>query len=131
VVDTNAHISGVFFGGSPSRIVDSCLAGDLLMVVSPDVLREYRRVDYEFAGRKAAVDFDRFLNLLIAAAVVVDPAPLPAPVCRDAADDKFIACALAGNAGIIVSGDKDLLAVGLHADVRVLRPARFVAEYLG
>lgn len=33
---------------------------------------------------------------------------------RDPKDDKFIACALAGNAGYVVSVDKDLLVLGRH-----------------
>lgn len=36
---------------------------------------------------------------------------LAEPICRDPQDDKFIACALAVDAEVIVSGDKDLLAV--------------------
>ncbi|NNJ83335.1 MAG: putative toxin-antitoxin system toxin component, PIN family [Gammaproteobacteria bacterium] len=34
--------------------------------------------------------------------------PLPHPVCRDLDDDVILATALAGDAGVIVTGDKDL-----------------------
>lgn len=37
-------------------------------------------------------------------------------------DDKFLACALASGAGIIVSGDKHLLSVTGYRGVEILRP---------
>ena len=42
------------------------------------------------------------------------------PVCDDPDDDKFLACALASGAKVIVSGDKHLLKVsGYHGSQRV------------
>jgi len=36
---------------------------------------------------------------------------LPAPVCDDPDDDKFLACALTGRCKVVVRGDKNLLKV--------------------
>ena len=41
-------------------------------------------------------------------------------VCRDADDDKFIACALSASADFIVSGDKDLLDIGRYKSVKII-----------
>ncbi len=49
-------------------------------------------------------------------------------ICRDAADDKFLEAALAGQADCIVSGDGDLLSLDRFEGVPVLRPAEFLAR---
>jgi len=55
---------------------------------------------------------------------------LPEPVSKDPDDDKFLACALAGNAATVVSGDSDLLKVSGYCGIKVLTPKSFVSECL-
>jgi predicted nucleic acid-binding protein len=76
------------------------------------------------------VPFARFLDVLISTALLVQAPPLPKPVCEDPDDDKFIACALAGDAKAITSGDKHLLSVSGYAGIEILRPKRLKDEYL-
>jgi uncharacterized protein len=49
-------------------------------------------------------------------------APLPeiGAVCRDPNDDHVVATALAVNAHVIVTGDKDLLALSQYHSIRIL-----------
>jgi predicted nucleic acid-binding protein len=54
----------------------------------------------------------------------------PGFVCSDPDDDKFLACAMAGGVGVIVSGDKDLLEQSGWSGIRVLRPRQFTDEFL-
>ncbi len=54
-----------------------------------------------------------------------------APVSADRDDDVFLACALAGGAAVIVSGDRHLLAVSGWRGISVLSPRRFLDEVLG
>ena len=76
-------------------------------------------------------DFERLLGLLVTQALIVDVPDLARPVCRDPQDGKFIACALAVGADVIVSGDKDLLAVSKQLIIPVMRPREFVDRYIG
>ena len=55
---------------------------------------------------------------------------LEGQVCADPDDDKFLACALASGARIIVSGDKHLVDVSGYRGIEVLRPRAFVDRYL-
>jgi predicted nucleic acid-binding protein len=41
ILDTNVFVSGVFFTGPPARILQAWSAGQLSLVISPDILDEY------------------------------------------------------------------------------------------
>jgi putative PIN family toxin of toxin-antitoxin system len=45
--------------------------------------------------------------------------------CRDPGDDKFLELAVDGSAEIIVTGDRDLLALDPFRGVSIVTPARF------
>ena len=61
-------------------------------------------------------------------AEVVKPKRRLRVVQRDPSDDKFIECAVAGKARVIISGDKDLLSLGHYRKIRILSPAKFLAD---
>jgi len=130
VVDTNVLISGAFYPGPSSRILDACIRGKFQLVLSPDIIDEYARVGEEFTRKRPNVPFARFLDMLISSALLVQAPALPEPISADPDDDKFIACALAGDAKVITSGDKHLLSVSGYASIEILRPRRFEDEYL-
>jgi uncharacterized protein len=47
-------------------------------------------------------------------------------VCRDPTDDKFLELAVNGHADLIVSGDRDLLALNPYREIPIVTPAAFV-----
>jgi len=59
-----------------------------------------------------------------AAVEIVEPAPLPQPVCRDPDDDAVLALALAAQADLIVSGDQDLLVLQRFEGVPIVNAAQ-------
>jgi uncharacterized protein len=71
-----------------------------------------------------------FLALVAVYADVVATAELSEQVCVDPDDDKFLACALAGAASIVISGDSELRAVSGWRGIVVLSPRAFVQQYL-
>jgi putative PIN family toxin of toxin-antitoxin system len=69
----------------------------------------------------------RFVALVMALGEVVDvPETIPR-ICRDPDDDRLIACAVVGEADVIVSGDNDLLALERVGDIPILTAAQFLA----
>ncbi len=50
--------------------------------------------------------------------------------CRDPKDDKFLEVAVAGHADIIVTGDKDLLALHPFEGIPIVTPATFLITNL-
>lgn len=130
VVDTNVLVSGVFFSGMPRRILEAWRDRRLQLVVSLEILEEYRRVGERLAEQFEGVSLEPFFTLLATNALLVQPKLLREGVVSDPADDKFFACALAADCRTIVSGDKQVLAASGYQRVEVLRPRSFVEKYL-
>jgi putative PIN family toxin of toxin-antitoxin system len=129
VVDTNVFVSGVFWKGPPHQVLRAWSAGQFKMIATVAILDEYERVLNELAGKYGFENPRRILELLRLNVEMVTPIRFARPVCRDRDDDKFLAAALAGNAPILVSGDKDLHAVDGFKGIRVLLPKAFISEY--
>ncbi len=72
-----------------------------------------------------------FLNLYRAGSSLVVPEALPAPICREAADDVVLATALAAGADAIVSGDQDLLVLRSYERIRIISPRSLLEELDG
>lgn len=130
VLDTNVFISGVFFRGPPYRILQAWREGAVRLIVSPEILDEYRRVNDRLGLQFKDVDATPILALVARSAELVSARPLKGSVCEDTADDKFLAAALAGASRTVVSGDKHLLRVSGYEGLEVLRPRAFVERYL-
>jgi len=47
-------------------------------------------------------------------------------LCRDPTDDKFLELAVSGRADFILTGDNDLLVLGLFRGTRIVAPATFL-----
>jgi putative PIN family toxin of toxin-antitoxin system len=63
-------------------------------------------------------------RMLAAAELVTSTERIAA--CRDPADDKFLELAVNGRAALIVSGDRDLLALNPFRQIPIVTPAAFV-----
>jgi putative PIN family toxin of toxin-antitoxin system len=131
VLDTNVFISGVFFSGPPYQILKAWRDDILQLVVSHDIFEEYQWVGEILAEKFPGVLLVPTLELLTVEAEFTFDPNLPEPVCEDPDDDKFLACALATRTKIIVSGDRHLLKVSGYHGIDVIRPRRFLDDYLG
>lgn len=130
VMDTNVFVSGVFFSGPPYQVLNAWQSGEFELVVSQEILDEYRRVGEILAKERPKINLNPILNFVIEHARVYKSAKLKEPICEDPDDDKFFACALAGGSKIIISGDKHLLKVSGYEGIEVLKPRDFMDRYL-
>jgi putative PIN family toxin of toxin-antitoxin system len=130
VLDTNVLVSGIFFSGPPAVILRAWSQGKFRLVLSPEILDEYKRVSAELAVKFPDVDIQRILDLVVVRSEVCSPAALPQQVCEDPHDDKFFAAAVDTREKIIVSGDKHLLRESGYQGVSVVTPRQFVLRYL-
>ena len=130
VLDTNVFVSGVFFSGPPYQILQALRDQKIELIVSPEILDEYQRVGKILAEERPAINLKPILEYVIQNATVYAATALPGPVCEDPDDDKFLACALASGAVVVVSGDKHLLKVSCYQGIEVLKPREFVVRRL-
>jgi len=70
------------------------------------------------------------VRLLRSRITVVAPLDLGTRVCRDPKDDHILGAAIQGDCQCIITGDKDLLAVKKHRDIKIILPRDFW-EYEG
>lgn len=131
ILDTNVLISGIFFSGVPSDILSAWRDEKIELIVSPEILEEYRRVGEEMEAKFPGVEVAPFLELVAIEATMVEAKPLAEAVCTDPDDDKFLACALSSKAKVICSGDKALLKTSGYRGIEVLTPRNFATMFLG
>lgn len=83
------------------------------------------------AKQYPSVDVDPVLDLVIRESRIVEPIALPSSACDDEDDVKFLACAVAGNASCVVSGDRALLRASGYEGIEVITPRQFLTAFLG
>jgi len=121
---------GASVSGPPYRILSAWQSGEFEPAVSQEILDEYGRVGEVLADEHPRIDLNPIFKFVIEHAKVYKPIKLTEPVCEDPDDDKFIACALSSDCGVIISGDKHLLRVSGYRGIEVLKPREFMDRYL-
>jgi putative PIN family toxin of toxin-antitoxin system len=129
VIDTNVFVSS-FFGGKPKQVIDCWKQGRISLCLSAGILDEYVRV-LQVLGLGSGTELEELLKLLASSQNIefTRKTPRLKVVKKDPDDDKFIECAVALKADLIVSGDKSLLAVGKYQGIPILSPADFLTKF--
>jgi len=130
VLDTNAVVSALLFSGVSSKLVSLWQNGLITPLLSREILDEYLRV---LSYPKFELSEEEIKELIqeeiLPFAEVVKPKRRLRVVRRDPSDNKFLECAVAGKASVIISGDKDLLSLGRYRQIRIQSPAQFHADH--
>src|SRR5262249_40049272 len=128
VLDTNTLVASAHAPASASRaVVDGCLCGEVVAVVSPALRKEYEVI---LPRAVRAGGYEGTLRGLLERAEGREPARTPGVVPGDPGDDKLIALALAAGADAVVTNDRHLLALDPYGALRILRPVEFVRRWL-
>lgn len=115
VIDTNVIFSGIISTrGAPGEIVDRWITGRICLVVTEDILAEYRRIfgrpgftdRYSISKSRIEAIFSQLRDEEI---LRLDPSLDIGVDCRDPKDKKFLTAAVAGAVPYLVSGDDDIL----------------------
>ncbi len=123
VFDTNVIVAGLVSEGLCHEVVEVHLPDHtaILSRILWDELVEKLRDKFGLAA-----DHLPLLDLYRRHAQWVEPQPFEKPARRDADDDWVLATAIAGQAEAIVTGDDDLLALGVHQGIAILTPRKFI-----
>ena len=126
VIDTNVLLSALR-GGSTRTILDALIARRFDLLTSEPLMRELRNVlsRPEWLNALEPSACHELLSTIGEAATFVIPTQR-ITACRDPEDDALLECALDGRADVLMTGDKDLLALTPFRGLRILRPSEFL-----
>jgi len=127
VIDTNALVSRLLIPKSvPGQAVRKAIdSADVL--VSEATMNELAEV---LSRRK----FDQFISMddrqqfirLLARLVELVPIVYRVRVCRDPKNDRMLEVAVNGTAGLIITGDRDLLVLNPFQGIAIISPAEYL-----
>ena len=131
VADTNTIVSALLWRGSPHRLIVAMedypvvfYTSRVLLDELADVLPRRKLAKVVRATGKTpaqlVAEYEGFVN-------VVTPASIRLTVPDDPDDDHVLACALAANADLIVSGDAHLLNLKRYHGMRIVAAAEALA----
>jgi putative PIN family toxin of toxin-antitoxin system len=83
-----------------------------------------RKLRKKFCWEEAELQHE--LRVIVRKAEIVEPKTIPRAVPNDPDDDHVVACAIEGQADLIVSGDRDLLSLDEYQGIQVVRPMDFL-----
>lgn len=125
VFDTNIYISAFITpGGKGEAAFLRAVTGDLELITSVPILTE--------TARKLREKFhwdDEHITAAIRHVAAVGSVVRPAvklAVLADEPDNRILECAVEGNAGLIVTGDRHLLELKQHGTARIVTLADFL-----
>jgi uncharacterized protein len=116
--------------GPSHALLEHVRAGTVSLVSSPALLAELAdvigRAKFDAILQRTNTSRERSLAEVRDLAQVIEPPPLPQPICRDPDDDEVLALAAAAKAELIVSGDNDLLSLKSFQAIAIVAPAEAI-----
>jgi len=107
VIDTNVLVSAAVTGRNPEAVILFIVESpDCEWVVSAEILREYKEVLSRSRLRLTESQKERWFNILERATILIE-VNVEVDFPRDRKDAKFLACAVAGEADFLITGDRD------------------------
>jgi uncharacterized protein len=131
VLDANVYVSALVRPeGPPGRIIERFLRDAVFeTVLSPAIVDEVlRALAYPKVQKliRAATEAELWFEDIVVLADLVAGAYELSSVCPDPDDHKYLAAAIEGRAGFVVTGDRQLLGLKAYDEIRVLSPRAFL-----
>jgi len=128
VLDTNVVLSALLWRGTPYRFLQTIRQQEhAQLYTSAALLNELAKVLVRPVPAKRIALLGRAAHEILAdyidAIELVTPRAVPPVVAADVDDDQVIAAAVAAEADLLVSGDRQVLALGNHGNIRIVTPA--------
>ena len=131
VADTNVLVSAIRRGTTTRKVSELWVEGRIRLVVSREIIQEYLRVlsypKLELSSQEVRQVMEEMV--LPYADLVERVPPLSHSTAGVEKDDmKFLACAAAGGARYLITGDKGFLRTGEYRSVELIAPASFLEK---
>lgn len=130
VLDTNILVSALLFRGEVSRLAELWKNGAIVPVISKATFKEFKDVLSYPKFSLAESEIKTILeDEILPFFEVVDVQEEISGSCRDADDNKFLACAVSARADYIVSGDKDLCDMRGYKSIKIIKVSDFLKMF--
>ena len=133
VIDTNVWLSALLWGGQPSLIIELIEQKQIQAISSENILTELtdilqkpklrKRLDrLIITADEIVIIAKRLMTLVVIEEIVI-------PELRDPKDQMVLATAIAGDAQVVISGDRDLLVLHPYRNISILLPQEFLSTF--
>src|SRR3989338_1345983 len=128
VLDTNIIISAFGWSGNEYNILQKVMNKELLLVLSPEILDEYKRILLLHRLEFQEDEVEEFISALLEVAELIYPIynKQSSIAIRDKDDIKFIICAIESKADYIITGDNDLLVIDKYNSIQIISSKNFL-----
>ncbi len=124
VVDTNIIVSSIFWSGKPYQIMQKGINQELLIFISKDIIDELKVVLKRDFGLEEQEIEDIVSAILLFTHLAESKEKIDA--VKDKKDNIILECAVAANAGYIVSGDSHLLNLKEFRGIKIVSANEFL-----
>jgi putative PIN family toxin of toxin-antitoxin system len=131
VLDTNILVSALLFKGELVRLVDLWKGGRIIPLFSKETFDEFWTVLTYPKFKLSKAEITRIIETdVLPFFEVIEATDVVNGICKDPDDDKFIACAVSGGAGVLVTGDQHLCDVQVYKTVKIINAADFLRMFI-
>lgn len=127
VLDTNVILSAVLCGGNPGEYFVLAVSGKIQLFTSLFILNELQRI-LQKKFRWTDVQWRELKKWYGELAPIVEADDVPAIIRACPADNHILACAVAAEADLLVTGDKKhILPLKTYRGIRIVSPIEGLA----
>ena len=125
VIDTNTFILNHFHNeGATKRIVGDCIDQRFQAIYSSEIEKEVINTLNKY---RVLPEFMDYAKLFFERAIKIEDT-LTLQVCKDHTDDKFLSCAILGQAEYIITEDKQLRKLNGYQNIKIKTALEFYEE---
>ena len=129
-MDTNVLISATFWNGDSNRILEKVEQKKVELIISKETLEEfagvlgYKKIQEKIKDKN--LEMKRTVEKIVSISTIVEPHQTFKAIKDDPDDDKFLDCAVEGNAKFIISQNKHLLKLKEFNGIKIISPSEFL-----
>jgi len=129
IVDTNILVSAIICDNIPEKVILWIISQPIIeWIASDEIMQEYQGVLQRKKFKLSDETIQKWLRLLSKEITVIE-SEIKIDFPRDRKDAKFLECAIASGADILITGDKDFSEAQALIETRIMSVSQFNAVF--
>jgi len=126
VLDSNIFVSSFYWAGNPRKVFERVTSGLDELYINDEILEELVSVMSKKKFNTDAGEIEKYVEIIKSYTVKVPSKNIPIKISRDKDDNKILQCGVDGNVDFIITGDDDLLVLGTHEKIKIVKPKDYL-----